>query len=347
MRTEKKMFFIVLCVMSLMMISCDNGGFFSDGSESKSLVTGQFQNPLNVNYASDPMILKDGDYYYLYSTHQDTLDTGFKVWQSSDMVNWTYQGMAFQKNSSTWSQHDFWAPEVVKDGSTYYMYYSARDDAAFSQRRICCASGSDPLGPFTEVAAPLFDDGAPANIDAHLFKDTDGNLYMYYARESWFWGAFCENQTWVVSMNNYTSAKTDYTFCIKATQSWEKISYGGLLKWNEAPWVLKNGNTYYLMYSANCYDSKYYGVGYATSSSPKGPWIKYSNNPVLSYTDEVSGPGHHGVVADNGGQMWMVYHSHMSPSGGGDRQINIDKMNWDGNNIIINGPTITLQDYPE
>lgn len=52
--------------------------------------------------------------------------------------------------------------------------------------------------------------------------------------------------------------------------------------------ILKKGNTYYLIYSANHYESKDYAVGYATASSPKGPWTKYSGNPILRRDKEAA-----------------------------------------------------------
>lgn len=58
------------------------------------------------------------------------------------------------------------------------------------------------------------------------------------------------------------------TKCISVTDSWEKKQ----AKVAEGPSVLKRGDTYYLIYSANHYESKDYAVGYATSTSPKGPW---------------------------------------------------------------------------
>jgi len=36
-----------------------------------------------------------------------------------------------------------------------------------------------------------------------------------------------------------------------------------------------------MMYSANFFGGKNYAVGYATSKSPLGPFIKAGNNPVL------------------------------------------------------------------
>ena len=53
----------------------------------------------------------------------------------------------------------------------------------------------------------------------------------------------------------------------------------------EGPSVLKKEGIYYLIYSANHFESKNYGVGYATSDSPMGPWKKYEENPILQRAD--------------------------------------------------------------
>ena len=72
---------------------------------------------------------------------------------------------------------------------------------------------------------------------------------------------------WVAEMNDdLTSIKKEtLTKCISATEPWEKKQ--GTIA--EGPSLLKKGNTYYLIYSANHYESKDYAVGYASASSPK------------------------------------------------------------------------------
>ncbi len=106
------------------------------------------------------------------------------------------------------------------------------------------------------------------------------------------------------------------------------------------------------MYSANCYADSTYSIGYATAKSPLGPYNKYENNPILAADlrwDYVSGTGHNSItVSPDGSEMYIVYHTHTMPGiGGGNRQINIDKMGFrkDGS-IYVNGPTVTEQLMP-
>ena len=69
--------------------------------------------------------------------------------------------------------------------------------------------------------------------------------------------------------------------CTQDRESLGELSQDKPAKVAEGPSVLKKEGIYYLIYSANHFESKNYGVGYATSDSPMGPWKKYEENPIL------------------------------------------------------------------
>lgn len=58
----------------------------------------------------------------------------------------------------------------------------------------------------------------------------------------------------------------------------------------EGPTVMKWDGVYYLFYSANHFMNIDYSVGYATASSPFGPWKKHPNSPII----------HRSLVGENG-----------------------------------------------
>lgn len=73
---------------------------------------------------------------------------------------------------------------------------------------------------------------------------------------------------------------------------------------------------YYLTYSANNFATPQYGVGYATSSSPLGPWHKYAGNPILSQdaTIGVYSTGHGSIIASpDGRELYYVHHARPTP----------------------------------
>ena len=83
----------------------------------------------------------------------------------------------------------------------------------------------------------------------------------------------------------------------------------------EGPTVVKLDDLYYLFYSANHFKNIDYAVGYATSTSPYGPWKKHANNPIIhrSIVHE-NGSGHGDLFKGLDGRYYYVYHVHHSDS---------------------------------
>ena len=71
---------------------------------------------------------------------------------------------------------------------------------------------------------------------------------------------------------------------------------------------------FYLIYSANQFENKGYGVGYATSDTPMGPWVKYSKNPLLQgdAATGLVGTGHGEPFQCKDGSWKYIFHAHWS-----------------------------------
>jgi len=299
----------------------------------------------NVSSAADPFVFKDTDgTYYCYVT-----GGGFPVFSSRDLVNWTHRGNAFPRSRAKWANINFWAPEVVKIGDTYYLNYTGAVSDP-EPKRIGLATSKSPVGPFDDVSTePFYSLGAKGCIDSHIFIDDDGRTFLYYSlalRENIVNGVN-RSEIWVIEL------KPDLSGFIGEA----KQLFYPTLPWEnnvaEAPAMVKRNGIYYLMYSGNGYANAKYAVGYATSSSPMGPFVKYSKNPILingNLGPTVTGTGHHSVTTSpDGTELICVYHSHINLSalGGGPRKVHIDRMGFTSDGVIyINGPTITPQAYP-
>lgn len=91
-------------------------------------------------------------------------------------------------------------------------------------------------------------------------------------------------------------------------------------RWSEGSTTIRTtdaqGNPlYYLTYSANNFENEFYGVGYATSASPLGPWRKSDANPVLAQ-DPAKGiysTGHGSMISTpDGSESYYVHHGRES-----------------------------------
>lgn len=243
-------------------------------------------------YLADPFILMDNGTYYMYGTgHPD----GIRVLTSDDLKNWSVPDrspFALHKSDS-YGKEGFWAPEVYKIGDEYLMYYTA-------ECHICAAFSKSPLGPFIQKKQEPIEVG----IDNSLFIDDDGIPYIFWVK----WDQEHGNAIWSAQLEENLTHIISGTerLCLYKSQDWEKIK----LDVNEGPFVIKHEGIYYLTYSANCYSSHHYGVGYAVSESIDGPWEKYQENPILSSPEDLKGTGHHAFFKDADGCLKMVFHSH-------------------------------------
>ena len=269
---------------------------------------------------ADPHVLYHNGKYYAYGTRIN----GFEVYISEDLEHWRRNESLALPPENSWGTRWFWAPEVyyIASKNRFFMFYSVDE-------HICVASATRPEGPFVQdERRPIVPN--EKGIDTSLFIDDDGTPYLYYVR-------FTDgNVIWVAEMNDdLKSIKSEtLTRCITASEPWERIQG----KVAEGPSILKRGNTYYLIYSANHFESKDYAVGYATSNSPMGPWIKYSGNPILRRdkpaASGLTGTGHGTPFMTADGSYKYIYHAHGSNISVGPRTSYINDLNFSEDKVI-------------
>jgi beta-xylosidase len=233
---------------------------------------------------ADPFILLYEGTYYAYGTGSPD---GIEVITSNDLINWNRvdngrNGLALHKNDS-YGEKWFWAPEVYFINGKFYMYYSAEE-------HMCVATSDSPLGPFVQdIKQPMLP--GEKTIDNTLFIDEDGTPYLFFDR-------FNDGlNIWVAELEDdlKTIKKETLHPCIHVSQEWEEV-------WprvNEGAFVIKQNGTYYMTYSANSYESQYYGIGCATATDIMGEWTKYSHNPLLQIPGNLYGVGHSSMFKDS------------------------------------------------
>ena len=328
----------ILIVVVILGLAAINGGFHMFSAKKVP-----YKNPVgDMTNIGDPFVLKDDDQYYLYATSAPK--SGFKVWKSDNLVDWTEVGLAYNHGTQAdpWATGDFWAPEVVRYEDKYVMTFSARNRQG--SLRISIATADQPEGPFIDQNTDLIPEKG-SYIDAHILIDDDGIPYLYYVKDNY------ENVVAGKHVSHiYVRRMTDDLvgvsseepiLLLKPDQAWE--SPHDAYQWNEGPFVLKQNGTYYLMYSANYFASHDYAIGYAFSDSPTGPFKKSDSNPVLAknLAIGISGPGHNSVIKgfDNK-TLYIVYHIHTNPKHpSGDRRMAIDRLYFDGDELKVDGPT--------
>ena len=338
-----------------------------------------YSNPLPVQFG-DPFVLYDDGMYYMYGTGGGAKN-GFAAYQSSDLVNWKSLGQVYTTTPDSWGIGAFWAPEVYKVKNKYYMFFSAQwkvnPTNELENFKIGIAVADKPGGPFIDLSdKPLFDPGYPI-IDANVFFDSNGRTYLYYSRccykhpvksevatlakqkgwfdeieESWVYGIELKPDFSGVIGEPVLLLRPPVSVADKQAE-WESRSVTSRevnRRWTEGSVTFRKGNTYFIMYSANHFAGQNYAVGYATSSSPLGPFRKAANNPVLQKNTakggSVTGTGHNSITySPDGSEMFCVYHGRTTATGD-ERVVFIDRMKVKGNTLSVSGPTTTPQPLP-
>ncbi len=272
---------------------------------------GTYRNPIIERLGpADPHVIRHEGTYYLYPT---TDSRGYDVFVSKDLVHWEQKPKVF-----TDARGGVWAPDVwrnSKGDGKFYLYYTV----GRGRKEIGAAVADGPLGPFADKGK-LADNA----IDAHMFQDDDGKLYLYYVSLA---GGF---KILAQPMSDPLSKRGEPKEVIRPTEAWEKVS-GEV---TEGPFVLKRKGIYYLMYSGTGADSPDYGIGYATAKSPMGPFAKHAGNPIAHRGGNVLGPGHHCVIAAPDAKLWMIYHQKSGAGKGWDRFLAIDPLWFDDQGVM-------------
>ena len=250
-----------------------------------------YQNPLEDN-AADPQIIKHGDTYYLYVTGGKSLS----VRTSKNLISWSEKKTIFQLSQTSWGVDRCWAPEVHEYNGKFYLFFCGRDSKEIFHGSVAVCDTPD--GTFKPIGDKPLLNFSYSVIDLSFLADDDGRTYIYYSKDcstNKINGKGVSQSFGVEVKNDFTALIGEPVLISEPTESWEKKS--GNTIWNEGPVVFKENGKYYLLYSANYYQSKDYSVGYCMSDSPLALFDKPKNGCILKGNGEtITGSGHCNIL---------------------------------------------------
>lgn len=258
------------------------------------------KNPVVDGWYADPESRVYGDTVYMYVTNS----LPFKEQQNLDLVitedlesfEVVHDILDMSTYRDVWGA--VWAPTVIDKNGKYYLIFAANniqkeEEIGGLYLGVC----DTPRGPFKNV----FPDGRPLlnaiynnaqPIDAHLFKDEDGSVYLYYG--GWHHMMVCKiNDT----MDGF--------------EPMPEPSFDGIAKertpegYVEAPYVMKVDGKYHLMYSTGNWTNGTYRVKAAVADDPCGEFKYYAD--ILKADELADGPGHNSAFLLRG-QWYVAYH---------------------------------------
>jgi len=283
-------------------------------------------NPIVHGWYADPEIRLYGKTYWIYPTYSDDFgkpdrSTSFSpeqqrmrarsdlIWEpylkqtfinafsSPDLVHWTRHDHVLDVQNVAWAAYAVWAPSAIEHKGKYYLFFGANDIKSDAQLGGIGVAVSDrPQGPFKDaLGRPLIGqihNGAQP-IDQMVFKDDDGQVYMYYG--GWKHANVVKLAPDLLSVVPFPDGST-----------YKEITPDPA--YVEGSFMAKRKGVYYLMWSEGGWTGPDYRVAYAMSGSPFGPFKRAGT--ILQQDARIAkGAGHHSVVNIPGSDDWYIaYH---------------------------------------
>jgi len=137
----------------------------------------------------DTIICPGGDgFYYMTGSTGDNIwafNDGIELWRSRNLKSWEYRGLVWSiERDGTWEKawtmragvpfRAIWAPELHFIAGQYLICHSISGRGIGVLRSV---SGKAE-GPYRPILSP--DEPIKASIDATLFEDDDGRIYLTY-----------------------------------------------------------------------------------------------------------------------------------------------------------------------
>ena len=304
-------------ILFIIVLSSCNSGSKPDETSAYS------GNPIFPGWYADPEGIIFGEEYWIYPTYSDhyeipdtssemsakqlaarenainkqyLIQTFFNAFSSKDLIEWKKHSHVLDIKDIKWAAYSLWAPSIIGANDKYYLFFSANDIQSNEEPGgIGVAVSEDPGGPFVDaLGKPLINefhnDAQP--IDQFVFKDDDGQYYMYYGG----WG-HCN----VVKLS-------DDLLSLERFEDGERYKEITPESYVEGPFVLKRNKKYYLMWSEGGWGGPDYRVAYAIGDSPTGPFKRIGT--ILQQDSTIArGAGHHSVITiPNTDEHYIVYH---------------------------------------
>ncbi len=342
---KKSGILLTVCLAVCMLFGCGGGADPDKGIIYPSAPFGENANALltdpyrfygldaaNTSYwhaanTHDPVMIKEGDTYYAFSTdaqYGTTTQKGLHVRQSKDMVRWDFVGTALDLasvqeaidyvgyNRDGVKVDFFWAPEIVKrpkagGGSEFWLFYCI---SSFGERTsyIGMAKSDSVTGPYVhshEILRTHQSVGSPNAIDPAILTEGEGeNEKMWMTYGSWNAGINLIEleaatgqpkirQTLATrEVKCYTENKGQTVNAQKEVpSSGDDPAFGTTLLQvhsAEAPHLLKHGNYYYLFVTTGKDLTYDYDVRVFRSENVAGPYVDAEGKKAADKVGESS-----------------------------------------------------------
>lgn len=291
----------------------------------------------------DPSIIRVGNRYWGYSTHQTGLFAkNIMVMASDDLWNWDAHAadpIEAMPTPPTWARRlnnggAFWAPSVIRTGGRYVMYFGARHKNISADRPGWCigvATSVNPQGPFQARNAPLFcrvnsTGNTPASFsstpasgkgafDPQVFRAPNGRLYLYFKaidnlRQLWGVRLSADGLSRVGPGHGFAPLDSQARTWEYSTRLHFTVLENPAMVFNPTPGVSR---PFLLFYAGGEWQiPSNYGTGYLACETPLSGCSRLTRaRPWLISRGTNAGPGGVSTFTGPDNKPWVAYHTYL------------------------------------
>ena len=295
--------------------------------------------------AHDPVIARQGDTYYVFTTGGWPGRGFIPVKSSTDLTTWNRAGFVFD-NLPEWAPEEIpgtrgiWAPDISYFNGLYHIYYSV---STFGKNNSAIGHATnkalDPDSLYYQwidhgmvVRSTAGEDDFNA-IDANIAIVDRENIYICWGS---FWGGIMMKKLDYKTGMLSTEDTTLYTLACRPRYK-EHVTppVEGAV---EAPFLFKHDKYWYLFVSFDfcCRGAdSTYNIVVGRSKDITGPYVDKDGKLMTEGGGSVllkatgtqwAGPGHNAVFNDNDGTDYLVFHAYDAQTG--HSQLHIATLAW-------------------
>ncbi|MBD5781133.1 family 43 glycosylhydrolase [Pelagicoccus sp. NFK12] len=317
-------------------------------ADEPAVVSNKVDVPREDVVAHDPVLIKEADTYYLFTT-----GPGVSVWSSQDMELWTMQAPVFDpvpawaKETVPGFNGHMWAPDISYHEGRYLLYYSV---STFGSNDSCIGLASNAT---LDSSSPDFewkDHGVVVRsepglqdwnaIDPNLVFDEEGQPYLAF-------GSFWSGLKLAPLTDDLSALKQEAGSPVSIASrryQWVDSEVGDapvLQEGNDAiegPFIYRKGAYYYLFASVDfCCRGKNstYKMIYGRSKDIRGPYLDREGRSMLEGGGTLlkrgdarwHGVGHNGI-SNIDGEEYAIFHGYDGETKRGLPKLHIEALSW-------------------